>query len=90
MYKISKHDAAKRCIEDDHGLCFSSCRDLDFLNDTLSFLKAILLEIIRCTRYFFSAHKRLKKKMYYFQKLNMSYRVKYYEISSRSPMLHNN
>lgn len=42
MYKISKHDAAKRCIEDGHGLCFSSCRDLDFLSDTLSFLKAIL------------------------------------------------
>lgn len=68
MYKISKDDAAKRCIEDGHGLCFSSCRDLDFLNDTLSFLKAILLEIIRCTRYFFSAHKRSKKKNVLFSK----------------------
>lgn len=62
IYKIRKHDAAKR-----RSWFMFVCRDFDFLNDTLPFFKAILLEIIRCTRYFFLVHEDLKKKIYDFQ-----------------------
>lgn len=66
MYKISKYDVVKCCIEDGYGLCFFSCCDLDFFNDILLFLKVILFEIIRCICYFFLVYKCLKKKKYYF------------------------
>lgn len=51
--KVNKYDTGKLCtsIHDGLGIIFV-CRDFDFLNETLSFLYAILLEIIGRTRYF--------------------------------------
>lgn len=50
---VNKYDTGKLCtsIHDGLGIIFV-CRDFDFLKETLSFLYAIILEIIRRTRYF--------------------------------------